>query len=248
MYRVLIADSSVKSFQYIQDKLGDQFDITFCDDGKLLYKIMHDIDPDIMFLSLNINNTDGLTFLRDIRSSGNRIPVAVTMGCSSEYALTPLNDLRISKILLKPWKVDSLIATIIELADEIASDAQRNIEDELHYILLRLGFKAGVTRYDYIYHAVLERYKNQTASLTKEIYPKVASIVTGGSGYVEKGIRDGIRYARGKGSTDLWLAFFPSLLPGKVPSNEEFLGRIALALHMHERPRKQINGKSVVNI
>ena len=248
MYRILIADASVKDTQCIQAKFKDQLEIAFCTDGRDFHTMIYEFDPDILFLDLNLPHVDSLNLLRDMRLAGNMIPVAIATGHMDDSVSSALYRLSVCRAILKPWTADTLFRTIQELVEDMQNSIQLNIEDDLDYILLRLGFKAGFIRYEYIRCAVLERYKRGNVSLTKEIYPAVASIVAGGSGYVEKGIRDGIRYARLNGASDLWLSFFPALKSNKRPSNEEFLGRIAIALRKRERPRKTYFATDAANL
>jgi len=239
MRRILIADPSVKDTAYVREKLRDRFEVAFCVDGREFHGMMRQFDPDLLLLDLRLPNADGLTLLRDIRVVGNMIPIIVTSAYLQDYILAALTNLNVAAVLQKPWKLDKLLDEIRHLGPEQLPE--QSVETELDYILSRLGYKVGNGRYRYTCKAILERYACEDCSLTKELYPKIATLVSGGKGYVEKAIREGIRYAKSVGDPELWQAFFPAVKPNEYPKNEEFISRIAIALRHRERPRKAEN-------
>ena len=238
MRRVLIADPSVKDEVYIKEKLKDVFEVAFCSDGREFYSMMSQFDPDLLLLDLRLPNAEGLTLLRDIRAVGNMIPIIVTSAYLQDYIMAALANLQVCAVLQSPWKIDKILDAICQFGETQQLDDQRPIDVELDYILIRLGYKVGSKRYQYARQAVLERYACENISMTKELYPMLEKIISGGGGCAEKAIRDGVRYAMGVGDRELWQSFFPALKKNELPKNEEFISRIAIALRHRERPRK----------
>ena len=238
LYRVLIADPSVKDRTYVADKLENQCEIAFCDDGCDILRIIREFEPDVLFLDLQLPNGNGVGLLRDIRAFGNMIPAIITTPCLLDFQYLDLLKLQVVAILVKPYTVDQMIAHIFSAVQDETISSIRNAEDELNYILNRLGFHPGSTRYNATWHAIIQRYEHVDSSLTKEIYPTVAKLVNGGRLYVEKAIREAIRCAANTGDPELWKSFFPVIKAGEHPKNEDFIGRMVLAIRKRERPRK----------
>ena len=238
MYRVLIADSSVKERDSIVEKLNEEFELAFCTDGRDLYNVMHVFDPEILFLDLQLPNVNSLDLLRDLRAMGNTVTVVVTTTYLYDYIFSILLKLNVVAVLQKPWKLKRMVDEIRQVAQAKKLGGQQCVESELNYILGRLGFQPETKRYLCAWHGIMKRYKEPDCGLTKEVYPEIAHLLEVGDLYVEKALRDGIRYAVAMGEWDLWKAFFPTLKPGKHPTNEEFINRIVHAIRNGERPRK----------
>lgn len=217
MRRLLIASAASVDTGRICDKLVD-YDIQFCSDGRVLLESMNDFDPDILFLDLQLPYADGVNLLRDIRLAGSIIPVIVTLGHDDVNSLTRLCHLKVSHIILKPWTIDGVLNALDLIEENGCIAPQVDVEEELDYTLIRLGFKVGLARYQCVRCGILERYKDDTISLTKELYQIVHNVV-GGAGSIEKGIRDAIRAARIRGDPNVWKLYFPSIAPDKNPTN-----------------------------
>jgi len=249
MDRILIADPSVQDREYVRNRLEDRFLVDFCYDGRNLLDDIRRFDPDLLFMDLRLPNADGLNLLRDIRDTGNTIPIIVSTSCLQDSIFPRLMQLKVAMVLVKPWRLDELLNGIRQISLSDLANRSSSPEDELEYILLRLGFKAGNNRYGYIRLAVLERYKCSGTTLSKGVYPAVAASFNTGTDSVEKAIRDGIRYAKTAGNAALWQSYFPALRPGKCPTNEEFINRMAIAIRTRERhdERMEISMKLAAN-
>lgn len=241
MRRILVADASVKNPEAIVQKFKNTISVMFCPDASSFYDLIHEFDPEYLILDLQLPGNNGLTLLRDIRAAGNMIPTVVLSSYVPDFILLNIDGLGMTTTMQKPISLECLIDCFAKLDLLNLEITPHSVMNELNYILSRLGFKAGPTRHSYVEHSCILRYKYENIGLTKELYPAVANHVNGGMMCVEKCIRDAVRYARKRGDPNIWKSFFPTLKPGKVPANEEFLGRIALALRNRERPRKELD-------
>lgn len=252
MRRVLIADPFANDSEfgeYLTDSLGDIFQFAFCCHGKDFHKILREFDPDVLFLNMRLPNVNCLDLLHEMHISGNMIPVVLITNSLDVYISAQTLQLNIAGVLHSPYTQDALVAQLKLIADTMELQSDQPVDNELDYILLRMGFKAGSSRYEATRCGVLEKFKTPQISLTKELYPTVGKQIGKGGACVEKCIRDSVRMAREVGDPDLWLAFFPTLKPTAYPANEEFLGRLAIALQHRQRPRKPAyKWKQLINL
>lgn len=240
MRRILIVSPAVNKpeyMDYISKALGEEHEIAFCFDGNDVHSMILEHDPELIFLDLHMPNADGLAILHDIRISGNTVPVVASANYLTGYIVAQLIQLRVTSIVQGPVIVDKMVEELRELIDFIEQDMQWSDEEELDYILQRLGLKSG-PRFNAIRYCIMAKRENINIGLTKELYPIAAKQLQMTAFQIEKGIRYSIRQAMTGNTEALWRAYFPSLGTKEYPTNEEFFNRMVTALRDRERPQK----------
>ena len=156
---------------------------------------------------------------------------------ANDYVMKALANLKVSYICQKPCKLDALAAAIRMVADQAVSSLWLP-ETEVDNILLMLGFKMGLARYDILRSAIMLKYCGEDGGVTKCLYPAVALQFGGNAQQVEKAIRDAIHHAFKTGNKNNWKLYFESRENERCPSNEIFIARIACALRACNRIQK----------
>ena len=99
-------------------------------------------------------------------------------------------------------------------------------QDQLRFLLRRLGFAPHHAGYRILLSAIPLYAENNTLYITKELYPSLAKefgyLKTAG---VERSIRYAINEAWTNGDQDLWSDMFPTST--KAPTNMLFLATLA---------------------
>lgn len=131
-----------------------------------------------------------------------------------------------------------------ERTSTTTSRGKNNLDVDISNILSKLGIPVNVRGYRYIREALKIIIKDNytISSLTKVIYPEVASKFDTISGRVERAIRHAIEIAFIRGNSDFRKELFNnSFGPNKIkPTNAAFLAGIADYYRMSTR-KKQTN-------
>ena len=234
MRRILIAEASPVLCEALVNCLKTQYDVTFCFDGQEVIAYINKYAPDLLVLDLELPNMDGIAALNMLRCAGNNVPVVALTANASECVMQILNALKVSYVCPKPCSLEALVCSIRMVAN-IEDSALWIPETEVDNLLLHLGFRMGLTRYDNVRAAILMKYYGAVEGMTKSLYPAIAAENRGSATQVEKSIRDAIHHAFQTGNRNNWCLYFPGALAGKCPSNEMFIARMASALKNRER-------------
>lgn len=141
-----------------------------------------------------------------------------------------------SRFLLKPYDADDLCSAINsaigDRADSLSDDMEVVVTDIIH----QLGVPAHIKGYHYLRTAILHSIEDKKLldSVTKLLYPTVASIYDTTSSRVERAIRHAIEIAWDRGNVDTLNSFFGYTVDtGKgKPTNSEFIALITDKLRL----------------
>ncbi len=234
MLKLVIADTSETFLQALSKQCKNLFDVYKCTDGLQVLEAVRKIQPDLLLLDLHLPELDGLNVLRTIRTSGNDLTVIVTGFLHNDWICRELSDLSVSCFLPKPCSTGAVVARLQDLSMHIRAGTQfcQSPQRATNHILLNLGFRMGLSRYQCVYQALMLKYEGEDGGITKCLYPKVAKLCGGNAAQVEKAIRDAIKDAFLSGNPGVWKMYFSSGCGDEIrcPSNEVFLSRIAFAL------------------
>ena len=134
------------------------------------------------------------------------------MYCVPFAVLSELEHLQVSCFFRKPCSTGALVAKLQDLTAKIQTGEQfcLNPQRAANHILLNLGFRMGLGRYQCVYQALMMKYEGEDGGVTKCLYPNVAKICGGNASQVEKAIRDAIKDAFSQGETGVWKMYFPT--------------------------------------
>ncbi len=252
MPRLLISDVDGTYASAIRTQLKKDYLIESCDNGDRALTLFREFDPDIFILDLRLPKVDGLTVLRTLRTAGYTAKVIVITPFVSEYINRELTVLGASAVLVLPASLGSLVNTIRDLTLE-NQKGEWIVDNAVERILLDLGFNMGRACYSIVRSALLYVYHNPNCFMTKCLYPDLAKVFGGTKEKIEKAIRDSIEDGWNNGDREVWYLYFQNLTrvpqntegrrKRECPTNENFLNRLANALHQRERMRKPYVGE-----
>lgn len=242
MQRILIADASPSFADCISKQLEKDFSVQCCNDGRRVLEYINELDPEILLLDMMLPGMDGFSIIDSLLTAGKMTKIIPVLPIHDEMVAAMLAAYDIGFVFTKPCSPDFVASFLHQYAGkELFGDW--SVDDYLDNILMRMGFSVWHTRYACLSNAILLRYRGEDSGVTKGVYPIVADICGGNDKSVEKSIRDMIRHAWLNGDRAIWSVYFPGGSMDKCPTNDMFIGRMALALRNRERARKPIEQK-----
>ncbi len=239
MQRIFIADTSCVFADGLAKQLKQDYMVKICNNGKHILRHIREFDPDIILMDLSLSHCDPLSVLHTVRTSGSNAHLLVTSTDTSVQVQQILSGIGVVRIFPRPCSLGNVISFLHRLASGLPDLSMWCAETEIDSVLLHMGFQCGRSRYNCIYQAILLKYCGKDGDSVKYLYSEVRKLCGKKSiEVVEKAIRDAIRHAWEHGDPEVWSLYFPLCEKEGCPSNEIFIGRIALALKNRERMRK----------
>lgn len=117
--RILIVDDDREIGQYIKDELSAWYRFDYCQDGKSALKKLLTEDFDVVISDVMMNEMDGITLLKKIKTNSNISDIPVILLTSKTDVQDRLEGLRrgADAYLAKPFNMDELHVLIDNLID-----------------------------------------------------------------------------------------------------------------------------------
>ncbi len=242
MHKILIADKSSLFAESLADRLCDEYEVRTCDTGNKALELLARFEPDVIVLDVTLADTRGITVLNALRSV-SRLPRIIALSyMTNERAMLHLREYEIDCVLSRPCTMDFVVLHIQKIVFRLDHPLEEewSLENEVDALLITLGFRMGLHRFDCAACAIRERYKNPDCAM-KELYIDVAKQCGGTPQSVEKAIRDGISCAYKQGNPDVWAYYFsvPKEKGKPCRGNECFIAHAAACI----KNRKHFTGR-----
>ena len=237
--RVLIGDDSAETGVSIANRLRERgmYAYTRRKDCAIITESIRNDPPDAAVLDISSQNGDVVAVMKRIREMGGRTPVfIITSDYDNEFIERQVMDNGASRFLLKPYDADDLYRAIVAALGDKADSFSDDIEVVVTDIIHQLGVPAHIKGYHYLRTAIIHSIEDKELleSVTKLLYPTVASIYDTTSSRVERAIRHAIEIAWDRGNIDTINSFFGYTVDtskGK-PTNSEFIALITDKLRL----------------
>ncbi|MBP3242692.1 MAG: sporulation transcription factor Spo0A [Ruminococcus sp.] len=231
--KVLIGDDSAGTGVSMANKLRERgmYAYTRRKDYNVIIDSISKDPPDVAVLDVTTQNGDAVAIMKSVRNLGVKSPVfIITSSYDNEFIERQVMENGASKFLLKPYDADDLCTAISSAMGGKSGDLTDDLEIVITDIIHQLGVPAHIKGYHYLRTAILYSIEDKTLldSVTKLLYPTVASIYDTTSSRVERAIRHAIEIAWNRGNVDTLNSFFGYTVDtakGK-PTNSEFIALI----------------------
>lgn len=238
--KLLIGDPAEDFRNTLAQTLQSAYRVRTAGDGWQLLQLIHSFLPDILILDLIMPGLDGITLLQRAAEQGILPKVLATTRYLSDYTLEAIEQLGVGYVMLKPCDVSAVAARVSDLSHRLPTPAL-SVPDSRVLIsntLLRLGISTKLRGYGYLREAVLLMSKHPDQSITKELYPTVASVCNVTSVQIERSIRSAISTAWEHSDPRIWQLYFSCDDSGLIPrpSNASFISRLADSLLLETDP------------
>ncbi|MBO5343835.1 MAG: sporulation transcription factor Spo0A [Ruminococcus sp.] len=237
--KVLIGDDSAGTGVSIANKLREKgmYAYTRRKDCGIIVESIRNDPPDAAVLDITAPDGDAVTIMKKVRELGVKFPAfIVTSDFDNEFIERQVMENGGAKFLLKPYDADDLFNAITSALGDRVNSLSDDMEIVITDIIHQLGVPAHIKGYHYLRSAILYSIEDKTLleSVTKMLYPTVATTYDTTSSRVERAIRHAIEIAWDRGNVDTLNSFFGYTVDtckGK-PTNSEFIALITDKLRL----------------
>ncbi|MBQ2714530.1 MAG: sporulation transcription factor Spo0A [Clostridia bacterium] len=173
-------------------------------DGERAFTEICTLKPDIVVTDLVLPILDGFGLIEKLRAIGNRARIIVVSSLSGDGFITRAMNLGANFYMLKPVCSDRLIDVMTEsdfIRTSCEDSEEKSFESKIANIFMSVGIPAHIKGYRYLKEAIKLAVAKPDImnSITKELYPTVASVYSTTASKVERAIRHAIEVAWNKG-------------------------------------------------
>ena len=252
--KVVIADDNELMLDMTSTILKNDDDIEVVaelTDGLSILTVIEEKEPDIILLDMVMPLVDGLGVMEQIKENKDRLKkvpaIIVITAANGERVTENAFALGASYYLLKPFDSTLLLNRIKQtyremnetkqntnnecIIDKKKEDKVYNLEADVTNIIHEIGVPAHIKGYQYLRDAIIMSVDDSDVlnSITKILYPSIASKYKTTSSRVERAIRHAIEVAWSRGKMDTINDLFGyTVSHGKgKPTNSEFVALIS---------------------
>ena len=258
---VAIADDNERMIHMLGSMIESDNELELvgqADNGKDIYDIIKEKEPDVVLLDIIMPKEDGLTVMERINrdDSMKKHPVFIVVSAVSQERITEdAFNLGAYYYILKPFDNDMVLRRIKNLkhgvrgsvpklaakssSEHVMQLLERNLEMDVTNVIHEIGVPAHIKGYQYLRDAIIMSVNDMEMlnSITKILYPTIAKKHQTTPSRVERAIRHAIEVARSRGKLDAIDEMFGyTVNSGKgKPTNSEFIALIADKIRLEYR-------------
>lgn len=237
---VLIAEENIEYAKEIKKFfLQDDFIniIAITSNGKEAVMLINEMNPDLVYLDLILPELDGFGVMSALKNPKPKIIICSAL--ISDAFVNRAVSLGADYFMAKPLSFSSLKERSLELFSEaqkpreikIKRPENRILDEKLSNIFLTMGIPAHIKGYQFLREAIKMSIDTPELinSITKKLYPAIATRFDTSSSKVERAIRHAIEVAWNRGKIENINAIFGIKVYGanEKPTNGEFIALVA---------------------
>lgn len=230
MKKLLIIDPNDIFVESLTALLHRQYTIRSCADGVVALGLLHSFQPDCLIINLSMRGMDGITVLQQ-SSYVPPVVLAIT-SVLTPFVLQAAKDAGAGFILQPPCSAEAVARHLFNMI-RISALPQKypDPQDVTREHLRILGFPENRSGFLHLCVGIPLYAQDPQQSLTKELYPAIASICGNDNGdQVEIAIRRSVSNAWNSRKHAVWESYFPGIQ--KCPSNSMFISTLAEKLNL----------------
>ncbi len=253
---ILIADDNVEFGDLLNEQISKEEDIKVLGvarDGLKAVEMIKQLSPDIVILDIIMPNLDGIGVLERMQSLqlAHKPLFIMLSAIGQDIFVQRAIILGAEYYIVKPFDIDILVSRIRQIHNDnnknsnlygrmFTKSVQQTVkpntktvdlELEVTNLLHDVGIPPHMAGYQYLREAILQAVNNSKifSSVTKVLYPEVATKFSSTPQKVERAIRNAIESAWTRGnqdSIDSMFGYTFNYSKGK-PTNSEFIAMMA---------------------
>lgn len=227
-------------------------------DGSKALDVVKNTAPDVVLLDLVISGRDGMSILEDIKALKNPPKVIVVTALTGDGFVCSAMQNGASYYIVKPCSSDDVEKRIKSICAEqqtVQNDAQervnnlvmqyknegvvsvpqysknRSLDEKISNIFITVGIPAHIKGYQFLREAIKMAIDTPEIvnSITKKLYPNIATKFTTSPSKVERAIRHAIEVAWNRGKIENINSVFGLQVynANEKPTNGEFIALVA---------------------
>ena len=240
--KIIILDSNERERERIGEILtstGDYEVVQNTADGSAGYEAISSKKPDLIITDLLLENIDGYELIERIRTLDYKPKILVISSLKSDEFAIKAMEMGASYFMLKPVDKDVLIKRCKSLLlgegyDKVSMQKimrKKSIDERLSNIFITVGIPAHIKGYQFLREAVKMAIDEPDVinSITKQLYPSIASRFDTSASKVERAIRHAIEVAWNRGKIENINSVFGIKIydSNDKPTNGEFIALVA---------------------
>jgi len=248
--RVLIADDNKEFCAALREYIQQQPDLEpvgVAYNGLEALHLVKEHNPDIVILDIIMPHLDGIGVLEKLEAENlmSKPKVIILTAFGQESVTQRAVSLGADYYILKPFDFGILAARMRQMVEgddninQANLTAPRSVEIAVTKVIHEMGIPAHLKGYHYLRDAILMIIRDITilGSITKELYPMIATKYHTTPSRVERAIRHAIELAWERGNNEMlnkYFGFSAKIENGK-PTNSEFIAMIADRLRLESK-------------
>ena len=199
-------------------------------------------ESDVVVLNMLLNGMDSYELLKIIKANYQDKIIIATSEFISADMMDSISSYQINYFIKKPFDISSLEEIIVALYTRhtnVTVEQENELKLEITNLLHSLGIPSHIKGYNYIRDGVEMLYKDSSlvGSITKELYPSIASTYDTTSSRVERAIRHAIEVSWVRGDYNLMEEIFGNSIDydRSKPTNSEFIVTLADRLKLNAK-------------
>ena len=194
---------------------------------------------DLVIMDLIIPKMDGLKVLEELKKKNIIIKSIITTSMNSVEVINKCMEIGVNYYLLKPYMVEALEGHITSIMSNKYSKLtirDKDLKMAITSLLHSLGIPSHIKGYNYIRDSIdlMYNHPSMLGSITKELYPEIASRYDTTASRVERAIRHAIEVSWNRGDYDVMETLFGNSVDydRAKPTNSEFIATLADKLRL----------------
>lgn len=199
-------------------------------------------ESEVIVINMLLNGMDSYELLKEIRDNYQDKIVIATSEFISADMMNSISSYQINYFIKKPFETSTLEEIILALYTRHSANFANQTSDiklEITNLLHSLGIPSHIKGYNYIRDGVEMLYRDSSlvGSITKELYPSIASNYDTTSSRVERAIRHAIEVSWVRGDYNLMEEIFGNSIDydRSKPTNSEFIVTLADRLKLNAK-------------
>ena len=238
---VLLADANEEFRAMLRSAIEETGEFTVVGttgDGGEAYRMIQQMQPEIVVMDPILPNMDGCSVLRKLDLAKSRMNVIVVSGFLTNDLAGEMMEVGAKFFFLKPVNLESLLDRMHTVLARPAEEQPREVvlKNMVTNVIHEIGVPAHIKGYQYLREAIMIAVDDMDVinAVTKVLYPEVAKRFGTTASRVERAIRHAIEVAWDRGDLETLQKYFGytvSNSKGK-PTNSEFIALIADRLQL----------------
>lgn len=234
--KLFIADNSDNYRAELQDFFKDKYDVVGTENnGEKTFEYLKNNKVDLLILDVVIGGIDGFELLSKINKLENKPKIIINSSLTLDGFISKAMSEGANYYMIKPVDKNVLQKRIVELFETEQSPApaakNKALEEKITNIFITVGIPAHIKGYQYLREAIKLAIDNPDIinSITKKLYPAIATKFQTSASKVERAIRHAIEVAWNRGKIENINSVFKIKVydTNEKPTNGEFIALVA---------------------
>ena len=237
--KILLVDDSADTIASIKSALQNEETFELVGNAQNVdeaYNLILQRSPDLVITEIVLKGKDGFELIENSQKLENAPKFFVLSSLSQETFVEKAMQLGAVYYMAKPFEASNLTKRLYDVVQNLPSNqyaqkAKKELDEKITNIFITVGIPAHIKGYQFLREAIEMAIDNPEIiiSITKKLYPSIASRFETTASKVERAIRHAIEVAWNRGKIENINALFGVKVysDNEKPTNGEFIALVA---------------------